>query len=139
MASIIGLTATRFGMSEPQKATFRSLLTPKSGTGTLHHGCCVGGDVDGHWIALDLRYRIVGHPPIYPTFRAPLVCNEMRPVQHYLTRNRHIVDESEMLIACPRNDEEEVHSGTWHTYRYALKKKKSVTLILRDGSTRVVR
>jgi hypothetical protein len=137
MRDPIGLTATRFGMTDPQKIVFRSLLAGKSGT--LHHGCCVGGDAEGHRIAREAGYRIVGHPPLYPSFRAQLDCDELRPEQHYLTRNRNIVNETEALIAVPREDEEQIHSGTWMTYRYAMKTKKPVVLILPDGSTRAVR
>jgi len=37
----------------------------------------------------------------------------------YLSRNRAIVDETEMLIATPAEFTEQQRSGTWSTVRYA--------------------
>jgi len=52
----------------------------------------------------------------------------------YLERNHNIVDESELLIACPKSKEEELRSGTWATVRYARKKGVRIILIYPDGS-----
>ncbi len=56
-----GLTATRHGMSGEQKDAFRKFLA--GSVGILHHGMCAGGDADGHAIAREIGYFIVGHPP----------------------------------------------------------------------------
>jgi hypothetical protein len=127
----IGLTATRHGLSQPQKEALRSVLAGNAGT--FHHGLCVGGDADGHAIARELGYRIVGHPPSDPKLRADLVCDEFRPEKPYLTRNKDIVNETSVLVACPAELEEQQRGGTWSTYRFARKLRRPTILILPDG------
>lgn len=40
----------------------------------------------------------------------------------YLNRNKDIIDQSDFLIACPQDKEQEVlRSGTWSTIRNAKK------------------
>ena len=39
----------------------------------------------------------------------------------YLERNKEIVASSNLLIACPVGDKEELRSGTWSTVRFARK------------------
>jgi hypothetical protein len=126
-----GLTATRHGMSSEQKATLRSYLA--GATGQFHHGLCIGGDADGHHIARDLGYWIIGHPPTNPTLRADLACDELRPQRPYLDRNKDIVDETIALIAAPSELEEQPRGGTWSTVRYAKRIGKAVVLILPNG------
>ncbi len=126
-----GLTATRHGMSREQKEAFRNLL--KDQIGILHHGMCVGGDVDGHIIARKLGYWIVAHPPFETRLMARLECDEYRQPQGYLPRNRNIVNEIDFLIACPYEPEEQPGGGTWSTYRYAKSIQRPVALILPNG------
>jgi hypothetical protein len=127
-----GLTATRYGMTDAQKDALRLFLA--GSTGKIHHGLCVGGDTDGHHIARDLGYWIVGHPPTNAALRADLLCDEMRTEKPYLTRNKNIVDETIALIAAPAEMEEQPRGGTWSTVRYARRQGKAVVLILPDGT-----
>jgi hypothetical protein len=126
-----GLTTTRHGMSGEQKAAMRTFLL--GSIGELHHGLCVGGDADGHQIAREFGYWIVGHPPTSAALRANLSCDEMRPAKPYLVRNKHIVDETIALIAAPSEPEEQPRGGTWSTVRYARKIGRPVVLILPNG------
>lgn len=126
-----GLTATRHGASPEQKRALRDYLAGSKGV--LHHGLCVGGDADGHEIAREIGYRIVGHPPTETRLMAAVQCDEIRPAKGYLARNRDIVDETVALIAMPSEPEEQPRGGTWSTVRYARKAGKPVVLILPSG------
>lgn len=129
-----GLTATRHGMSGEQRGALRIFLA--GGKGKFHHGLCVGGDADGHHIARDLGYWIVGHPPSNPALRADanlVKCDELRPEKPYLVRNKDIVDETVALIAAPSEPEEQPRGGTWSTVRYARRTGKPIILILPNG------
>ncbi len=126
-----GLTATRHGMSREQRDALCNFLS--GGTGNFHHGVCVGGDEDGHNIARDLGYWIIGHPPSDPKLRAQVQCDEWRTERPYLIRNRDIVDETIALIAAPSEPEEQPRGGTWSTYRYAKRIGRPTILILPNG------
>jgi hypothetical protein len=126
-----GLTATRHGMSGEQKGALRIFLAGSKGK--LHHGLCIGGDADGHHIARDLGYWIVGHPPTNQTLRADLKCDELRPALPYLARNKNIVNETIALIAAPSEPEEQPSGGTWSTVRYARRIGRPIVLILPNG------
>ena len=43
------------------------------------------------------------------------------------------MDNSDILIATPKEKEEQLRSGTWATIRYAKKTKKIVFLVYPDG------
>src|SRR5258706_311318 len=51
----------------------------------------------------------------------------MLPAKDYIARNHDIVDDTDILYACP-DGPEKVRSGTWATIRYALKQKKKVVI-----------
>lgn len=120
--TVIGFTGTRRGTTGPQQETLRRILTGALiAGGEMHHGDCVGADEEAHAIADSLGAAIYVHPPVDPSFRA--YCDgrttayvaEPKP---YLERNRDIVDESDVLVACPDGPERR-RSGTWATIRYA--------------------
>lgn len=134
MHHLFGLTATRIGMSDAQKIAFRTILSSKPGYGTLHHGMCVGGDADGHQIARELGYWIVGHPPVNPNLRVVLDCDVVWPEKPYLDRNRDVVNECKTLIVAPREYTEQMRSGTWSTFRAAAQAKKDIMIVFPDGS-----
>lgn len=127
-----GLTATRHGMSPEQKASFRKFLS--GSVGILHHGMCVGGDADGHYIAREIGYFMVGHPPTDISLMADdLQCEEVWPAKPYLDRNKDIAKCGHALIAAPSEPEEQPRGGTWSTYRYARKIGRPTILILPNG------
>lgn len=137
LMSKIGFTGTQRGMTVQQKRKLRELLWDYD---ELHHGDCIGSDDEAHDIALGHGLRIVVHPPSIPTKRAFRTSfHEIRPEQHYNTRNHNIVDETSELIATPAEFEEQLRSGTWATIRYAVKQGKKVTIIFPDGFVRTLR
>lgn len=75
------------------------------------------------------------YPPVNSYKRA--YCEgyaEIRGVKEYLDRNHDIVDEVDMLIATPKEYDEQLRSGTWATVRYAEKKDKTIIFIYPDGT-----
>jgi hypothetical protein len=141
----IGFTGTQKGMTRLQKEALVVVLVEeeeKEFIGEFHHGDCIGADEEAHKIVGgkggdqlvgQFLVKIVVHPPSNPTKRAYCVGTEMKDHRPYLVRNRDIVDQTDMLIAAPQSEKEEVRSGTWYTVRYARKKKKRVVLILPNG------
>ena len=126
----IGFTGSRNGMSNEQKLQVKNyLLSLQHLNLTVHHGDCKGSDRDFHNICTDLQsIKIIIHPPNCSTMRA--FCNSDTILQErpFLLRNRDIVDSSEVLIACPINNNEIMRSGTWSTIRYARKCNKQVNI-----------
>jgi hypothetical protein len=131
---IVGFTGTRNGMSDSQAYFFQHLLYTLKPI-KFHHGDCVGADSNAHWLVtrFDSSIKIIGHPPILDMYRGYNTCDELRKEKKYLDRNYDIVDESHVLIACPKGSAEELRSGTWATIRYADKKGKEIYLISDSG------
>lgn len=130
----VGFTGTRFGMTEPQKAVLTVGLFGMGIVTELHHGDCVGADEDAHKIALDMGILIVVHPPEEPLHRA--FCKNAKEVleqKPYLIRNQDIVDQTDLLIATPFFEYEEVRGGTWFTVRYARLRKKRIVIAWPSG------
>ena len=137
----IGYTGTRAGLTWLQRSkTFARLSLLHSSE--LHHGDCIGGDAEAHEMGLRRRHRIVIHPPTNPKQRAycksatwstsPVSFTEAKP---YLKRNEDIVNQTECLIANPKEKEEQRRGSiTWATIRYALKVGKTVYIIYPDGT-----
>lgn len=130
----VGFTGTQIGVTQPQLEVLRDMLSlPRTGD-QFHHGDCIGADADAAWVASSFGYWVVAHPPTDPIKRAfSKYNNEILPEYPYLTRNRHIVDACDQLIATPKQMFEELRSGTWATVRYAEGKIK-VVIIYPDGS-----
>jgi len=100
----------------------------------VHHGDCLGADADMHRIARANGQYIVGHPPIKNDFRAFCDFDEEHLPKEYLTRDRDIVHDSELLIATPAEMEPQPKGGTWYTVRYAETLKKPIVIVWPDGS-----
>lgn len=98
----------------------------------LHHGDCVGADAGTAEIARQLGYRIVGHPPVSPRYRAWFPSDETREPRPYLLRNDMIVSESGWMLALPDSDTERVRSGTWSTVRQARRWQRPIMIIMPD-------
>jgi hypothetical protein len=128
----VGFTGTQQGCTQAQKASLREVLESHPAE-EFHHGDCIGADAQAHSIMVR-RARVVIHPSNRDDKRA--FCRgaaEVRPAKPPLDRNRDIVDDTEVLVACPRGEDEELRSGTWATIRYARKKGRRVMLVLPDG------
>lgn len=120
----IGVTGTRSGMNEKQKEEVTEFL--KQNSGELHHGDCVGVDVEIANIAKELGYKVIKHPPTKKDLQANHQSDEERPSYSYFQRNRNIVDECDILLVVPYQDEWQSNGGTWYTHDYAVKKKVDV-------------
>jgi hypothetical protein len=128
----IGFTGTRKGMTTPQRNTLRYMLTIYTGS-EFHHGDCIGADNQAHGDAIQCGMRVVVHPPILDRLRAFCKGHETRDPKPYLVRNREIVGETDLLIACPDVANEIERSGTWATVRFARSIKRPIWIILPDG------
>jgi len=129
----IGFTGTRQGMTPAQQRALRDLLAAHRGA-VLHHGDCIGADAQAHDIAVELGFSVVIHPPDDARQRAFKSAPHIRTPKPYLVRNKHIVRETELLIAAPAEFIEQHRSGTWSTVRFARRLGRPVRIILPDGS-----
>lgn len=131
---IIGFTGSRDGMSYAQVVAIYTLLQEHK-PDKVAHGDCVGADKDFHSIAEYLKIRVKGYPPINPKLRAFTECDELAEEKEYLVRNKDIVNESDLLIATPKEYSEQWQGGTWSSVRYAKKQKKPVIVVWPNGLT----
>ena len=134
----IGFTGTRHGMTDAQRQVVFALvrdMTPASEDwDQAHHGDCTGADADFHHIASSLGMYLVGHLPVDDTHRARCAFDETRSPTTHMARNRAIVAESDVMIACPYEATEQPRGGTWATIRMARKAGKPLAIVLPDGT-----
>lgn len=130
----VGFTGTREGMTHPQGVMVQALLEVLDVT-EFHHGDCVGADADADHIActIDQTPTIVVHPPKDDRLRAWCSHGHFRDPLPYLDRNRAIVDETDVLIATPKEVDEQLHGGTWYTVRYAIGQGRVAIVVPPDG------
>ena len=137
----IGFTGTQKGMTQLQRFKFVGVLSKINKEKIIkefHHGQCIGADAQAHsLVTFYYSAKIYSHRPINTTKKFTMVYDnetiflcEPKP---YLQRNKDIVDETDLLIACPNTKKEVLRSGTWSTVRYARKRKKEVLIIYPDG------
>lgn len=131
----LGFTGTRRGMTPAQRAgciIHLQRLAPKE----LHHGDALGADAEMHAIAVEHDVRVVVHPPLTSAQRAFCESDVIRPELPFMTRNRAIVDETDVLLAAPHGPEAKApRSGTWRTIRYARRSGKPVVIVHPDGES----
>ena len=132
----VGFTGTREGLTPPQRAALREVLRALAPS-HVHHGDCVGADAAAHGLARELGVAVELHPPSIPALRAWCVMREGEVVHEpaeYLTRNRALVDATEVLVACPREESgEAMRSGTWQAVRWARKRGRRVVIVRPSG------
>ena len=136
----IGFTGTRNGMTDAQKTALRGLLREQqydSFIFEVHHGDCVGADDEFVNIACEVYrclVRVVCHPPVDESLRAfNQKANLTMGAKTHFARNRDIVDETSLLIACPSYEPLPTSGGTAYTVGYAARKGKRVKVIWPDG------
>ncbi len=107
----------------------------------FRHGCCVGCDQEAVEAMTSIGYgrsiRIVGHPPSNQSMVSVQALDgseHLEPRLPYLLRNQKIVESVDILLACPKEDCEELRSGTWATIRRAVKAGKPVVIFYPGGS-----
>jgi hypothetical protein len=119
-------------MTDAQRAALRRVLADR-GTTILHHGDCVGADAEAHDLAVSIGCEVVIHPPILASKRAWKHAEPTLKPKAYLSRNKDIVQDTEMLVAAPAEETEQIRSGTWSTVRFARKLDRTVWVILPNG------
>lgn len=127
----LGITGTRNGCTPAQlDALGRVMRNIHADHGpeadghevAFHHGDCIGVDDEAHTMAEDFGFWTVIHPPIDDKYRAYNVGDFTREPEQYLVRNQAIVNEVSLLIVVPSGAEaENPRSGTWATYRMAVR------------------
>jgi len=128
----IGVTATRGDVTNKQMRNFhRTIIALDAREG--HHGDALGGDKFAHGAMKQHSMRVIIHPPTDPKARAFCRGNVTRPAKDYLHRNHDIVDETDILIAMPKDETEQLRSGTWATVRYARRLQRPIYLLLPSG------
>jgi hypothetical protein len=121
----IGFTGTQIGMTLLQQEEF-VLFCQENNIIEFHHGDCIGADEQAHNIVREFfpLVRIIIHPPINSSKRAFCKGDVLWTPKEYLDRNKDIVNESDTVIAAPKENIEVLRSGTWSTIRYAKKANK---------------
>jgi hypothetical protein len=144
-AANVGFSGSQSGMSPNQKANLIYFLSNLHCI-SFSHGDCIGSDAEAHGIAEnyfeallahrpELAPKIVVYPAINPIKRAytlghdhkflvggyildGIIYEQTSPAK-YLDRNKRIVETTDILLACPKEQEMTMRSGTWATIRYA--------------------
>lgn len=144
---IVGFTGTRNGLTEPQRDALLDEINQLKPRFWLH-GACVGADAEA--VTLVVKWSFSNHPvrifalpgksangPEEHSLqdeRALYESHVVRETKTHFARNRDIVNECNVLVACPGTMEELDHGGTWYTIRCARKLNKRVVIIWPDGS-----
>ncbi len=124
----IGFTGTRDEITEWQRSALKDYLAGiKDPIESAHHGDCVGADTEFHNACEELGIDIVIHPPEKKDLRAFNTSDIILEEKSYFARNRNIVDECDVLLACSKTDFE-TQGGTWYTINYAIRKKKMIVI-----------
>lgn len=107
-----------------------------------HHGDCIEADEFFHNAVASIipDCAINLHPSDIPKKRAycqPRTQDKVWEPKPPLERNVHIVQSSIIMIAAPRDMNEQPRGGTWHTVRKARKNYKPVFMIFPDGTIKM--
>lgn len=138
----LGVTATRAGLTMPQRLWFaKALRIPE--VEEFHHGDCIGGDEQCHAIAdmfLDSHVSFHIHPPDVMETRANCK-SKGREVVMYQPRSYHdrdgdIVRAIDTLYGFPGGYEERLRSGTWYTMGLAKVAGIYLVICFPDGTTK---
>jgi hypothetical protein len=130
---IVGFTGTRDGMtSEQVTAVVAELvrLRPER----VVHGDCIGADADFDAICKRLAFACCVRPctdSMRAHCRSLQVAEPTRPME----RNRAIVADADVLIACPPNYKPiKRGSGTWATVGFGVRAGIGVIVVFPDGT-----
>ena len=127
----IGITGTQRGLVTLQFDNLvRWLSDLEQPIRVLHHGCCVGADEQVVEIVRAVYPDVftIAHPPENTYKMSKIFSSVTWDPKPYLARNQDIVDCSDMLLVFPKEEHEVLRSGTWATYRRAVKKKIPITI-----------
>jgi hypothetical protein len=127
---VCSFTSTRKGLTAAQLSKLSGLLIIHR-VAVFVHGDCVGGDDQGHELAHELGLATHARPSTHQ-LRAHKAADTVYLPEPPLARNRKIVDDGQLLIACP-DGPERPRSGTWATIRYAIRLGRPTYIIYPDG------
>lgn len=131
----VGFTGTREGLTAQQHRTLGRILM-KLAPAEFHHGACVGADEQAAALLDTLDMRGGCDEFAYPSTFGNLTSQNLHTARRVakpkaaLMRNRDIVRACDILIACPKEEEEVLQSGTWSTVRYCKNEHSAKPLIL---------
>lgn len=133
----VGFTGTQGPVTQFQSDSLRRIINVlyngSNKSQQFHHGDCIGSDHLAHLIAFDTGFEMHVHPPKKSWKRVFLSADVLYDEKDYLDRNQDIVDSCEVLIACPKETQEMLRSGTWSTLRRCWEKKKPYIILYPDG------
>ena len=130
----IGFVGSKYGGNECQQEILKDLLFAMEPS-EVHHGDRIGSDIQVHNICMDLNITVIIHPPVHDDLRAfCLGHKECREPKSYISRNKCIINETDIVIAMPDALSESFKSDTWSAIRYAKKNLKPLVTIMLDGT-----
>lgn len=130
----VGFTGTRNGMTKEQAMSVIRIVDSLTVTHAVH-GDCVGADADFHTICEEFGLEIGIRPCTYENMRANCDAPELDEPKRPMQRNRDIVADADVMIACPPNYEKiKSGSGTWATIGFAQKANKRLFIVFPDGT-----
>lgn len=130
------ISGSRYGATLAQECELRDTLYKlREFAHWLNHGDCKGIDELAYHCWKSLAGNTRCYPPLNSKYRAFTAHNnEMMPKGTYFDRNEALVNAADILIACPKEDNNK--GGTWHAINYADSVGKVVKIILPDGTYR---
>lgn len=137
--TVIGFTGARDGMTHAQISTMIKLLmriyakTMCMSKG--EHGDCVGADADFDALCRGLGIPTECRPCTLESLRAHTPAVQLAEPVAPMQRNRDVVADSDLLLACPPNFKRIARgSGTWATIGFAEEKGIDVHVVYPDGT-----
>lgn len=136
---VVGFTGARAGMTTAQVGAVEGLLGRLAEGHAARglcglHGDCVGADADFDAICKRRAIAVKIRPADVPAMRAGCDSEAIAGPRPPLVRNREIVADSELLIACPRTRGEVLRSGVWATIRAMRRRGGPIYLVAPDGT-----
>lgn len=123
-------------MTAAQKEKVKELLGVLQPTAVVH-GDCVGADEDFDEICKELNIHIMVRPCSFAHLRAFCKSEVIAECKDPMTRNRDIVAQADVMIACPPNRERiKRGSGTWATIGFAERSKTKLYVVFPSGVVR---
>lgn len=136
---ILGVTATQRGLTRAQRDAALSYLQQLPLLTEFHHGGCVGGDEDLHFLVrgafpgVPIFIHRGDTPEKWAHFPGDTHVTELRALPN-LERNKVIVKTVGKLWAFPGERQEVLRSGTWATIRTAKRAGRSAIIFYPDGT-----
>lgn len=131
----IGFTGSRNGMTDAQKELLTEVLATNGMTSFVHGGA-TGADTEAHDIASWVPITVMPGCDKNGVPRNPREWGDadVEKALPFLVRNLRIINDSDMMVACPDSMMEIGRSGTWSTIRQTRKKRVPLVIIFPDGT-----